>query len=513
MKKTIMMMLCGLAAVALIGCSCVPAEPEPAPAPAVKPAPAPAPKPAPIVQGAYNRVSQDYLCAGCGALKIEKVMPETVTLNSPFDYVITATNLTGQPLTDIVIKDRLPDGYKYASSNPSGTLDGRVLSWKLDTLGPNASQKIIVTGSATQVGWIQTCADATYVMLACAKTQVVQPAVTVTKTGPANVLVCDPITYTFTVANKGTGTAANVKLTDTLQDGLTTQDGQKVINLALGNLAPQQTVTKTVAVKAAKTGTYKNEAIVTADGNLKAQSEAVTTTVTQPVLAITKTGRETEYLGRQVSYDITVTNKGSAAAKQTVVTDTLPAGVTDVKSTQNGALAGNVITWQVGDLAPNATKTMSVSYVPGSEGTYANTAKATAVCAEAVSASSKTAIKGIPAVLLEVIDISDPIAVGQNETYVITVTNQGTAQDTNIRITATLEDTMEFVSAQGATNGTFADRKVTFAPLATLAPKAKATWRVTVKANKAADARFMVILNTDQLGRDVGETEATNFYE
>lgn len=515
MKKMIMMMTCALLAVILIGCACTPAEPEPTPAPApvANPAPAPKPAPAPVATGAYNRASQDYLCSGCGALKIEKVMPETVQLNQPFDYVINVTNLTGQALSDIAIKDRLPEGYKYAGSTPEATADGRNLNWKLDTLGPNAVQKIIVKGSATQVGWIQTCADATYVMLTCAKTQVVQPALMITKSAPANVLICDQIPLTFTVTNKGTGTAANVTLSDTLPENMTTQDGQKVINMPLGNLNPQQSVTKTVVVKASKAGTYKNEATATAEGNLKAQSEVVTTVVAQPVLAIEKKGRENEYLGRAVTYDITVTNKGSAAAANTVVTDTLPAGITDVKANQGGTVAGNVATWQIGSLAPNASKTVSISYVPGNEGTFSNTAKATAVCADAVSASSQVAIKGIPAILLEVVDVSDPIAVGQNETYVITVTNQGTAQDTNIRIIATLEDTMEFVSASGASNGAFADGKVTFEPLATLAPKAKATWRVVVKSLKAADTRFMVQLNSSQLGRDVSETEATNFYE
>ncbi|MCE5185315.1 MAG: DUF11 domain-containing protein [Planctomycetaceae bacterium] len=512
MKKVITTMMCALMAVLIVAC-CTPPEPQPAPAPAPAPVAKPAPKPAPVPVSTVNRASQDYLCSGCGALRIEKVMPETVQLNQPFDYVINVTNLTGQTLSDILVRDRLPENYKYAGSSPEGTLEGRVVSWKLNTLGPNATEKIVVKGAATQVGTVQTCADATYIMLACAKTQVVQPALAIAKTAPANVLICDPIPLTFTVTNKGTGTATNVRLTDTLPDGLTTQDGKKVIDMPLGNMAPQQSISKTVVAKAAKTGTFKNEAFAAADGNLKAQSETTSTVVTQPVLAIEKVGRQSEYLGRQVSYDITVTNKGDAAANNTVVTDTLPAGITDIKATQGGIVAGNVVTWQVGALAPQAKKTVSVSYVPGNEGTFANTAKATAVCAEAVSASAQVAIKGIPAVLLEVIDVSDPIAVGQNETYIITVTNQGTAHDTNVRVTANLEDTMQFVSASGATNGTFEGGKVTFAPLATLAPKAKATWRVVVKAVKPADARFMVLMRTDQLGRDVGETEATNFYE
>ena len=40
--------------------------------------------------------------------------------------------------------------------------------------------------------------------------------------------------------------------------------------------------------------------------------------------------------------------------------------------------------------------------------------------AEAVSASAQTQIDAIAAILLEVIDLSDPIEVGGNETYLIT---------------------------------------------------------------------------------------------
>ena len=107
------------------------------------------------------------------------------------------------------------------------------------------------------------------------------------------------------------------------------------------------------------------------------------------------------------------------------------------------------------------------------------------------------------------VDISDPIAVGNNETYVITATNQGSAPDTNIRITCTLENTQQYVSSSGATTGSSAGSTITFAPLATLAPKAQATWRVTVKAVKAGDVRFTAVMNTDQLTRPVQETEAT----
>ena len=120
---------------------------------------------------------------------------------------------------------------------------------------------------------------------------------------------------------------------------------------------------------------------------------------------------------------------------------------------------------------------------------------------------------GIAAILLEVIDVTDPIEIGDNETYEIAVTNQGSDYSTNIRITCTLEDTMQYVSSSGPTKGTLDAKTVTFDPLASLAPKAKTTWKVVVKALSAGDVRFKVEMIEDCLKRPVEETEATNFYK
>jgi uncharacterized repeat protein (TIGR01451 family) len=511
MKKCIYVLVSIAVVMAVTGCACMQAEPEPLPV--VKPAPAPAPAPAPVAKagacGNYT-VSQNYLSAG--AIRIDKTMPATVQLNAPFEYVITATNTTDMLLSDVVIRDRLQDNLKYVGSTPEGALAGNMVTWKMDTLGPKASEKITVKVSAGQVGCVQTCADATYVVLACAKTEVVQPALALVKTAPERVTICENIPFQFTVTNKGTGTATNVRLTDTLANGLKA-DGKTTIDLALGNLAPGQSVSRTVVVKADKTGTYRNQASAVADGNLKADSGVTQTVVTQPVLTIEKTGSKNEWIGRTISYDIVVANKGDAPAVETVVTDTIPGNVTEVKASDNGQVAAGKVTWNLGTLAAGASRKLTVSYKPSGAGEYKNEARATAVCTEAVAASAATQIAGIPAVLLEVIDVDDPIEVGKNETYIIVVTNQGSAPDTDIKMKVFLEDSMEFVSAGGATRGSFADGAVTFDALPSLAPKAKAEWRVVVKAVKAGDVRLRVTMNTKELQRDVMETEATRFFE
>ena len=121
-------------------------------------------------------------------------------------------------------------------------------------------------------------------------------------------------------------------------------------------------------------------------------------------------------------------------------------------------------------------------------------------------------MKGVPAILLEVIDISDPIEVGADETYVITVTNQGTADDNNIRIECTLPAEEDFVSAEGPTKFNAEGKSVVFEPLSSLAPKAKVTYRVVVKGTSAKDVRFKTSLTSDMLTSPVEETESTHVY-
>ena len=121
-------------------------------------------------------------------------------------------------------------------------------------------------------------------------------------------------------------------------------------------------------------------------------------------------------------------------------------------------------------------------------------------------------VKGIPAILLECVDVSDPIEIGSKETYVITVTNQGTAADTNVVIKCTLPVEQEYISSTADTKVTVDGKVVTFAPLKKLAPKAKAVYRIVTKGVKAGDSRFKVSLTSDQMTSPAEETESTRIF-
>ena len=166
----------------------------------------------------------------------------------------------------------------------------------------------------------------------------------------------------------------------------------------------------------------------------------------------------------------------------------------------------------LGTLKPGDSATVDVKVNAARMGTAKNVAVAKAFCAED-EASAVTVIRGIPAILLECIDIADPIQIGKIETYEITVTNQGTAEDTNILIKCVLPPEMTYVGTTGPTQATVSGQTVTFAPVKTLAPKAKITFTVKARGVSAGDSRFKVTLDSDQITSPVEETESTTVYK
>lgn len=486
---------------------------KPAPKPVAKPIAKP--KPAPVAQkaeGPCGPSSVVRVYPGNNVVKIDKQMPTEVQLNAPFSYTIKVTNLSDYLVTDIVVTEQTAANFKLESATPAAQVSGNTLVWVMPELEPGQSETIIVKGMAISTDCITNCATIKYTVPACANVAVVEPKLQLAKTAPAEVLLCSNIPIKITVTNTGTGDAKNVKVTDNLPAGLKTTDGKTSLTMDAGTLKAGESKSYTLTAKAAKTGSYTNTATASSEGGLIAKA-ATTTIVRQPVLSIVKRAPEKRYLGRDITYQITVSNNGDAPATSLIVEDKVPSGTAFVSASANGKNTSGTVAWNLGTVDPGQTKSVSMTVKPSAAGTINNTATAKATCAEMVKASASTVIAGIPAVLLEVIDVHDPIEIGKTETYVITATNQGTAVGTNIKIECILESNMSYASSEGPTRATVTGSKITFAPLPKLAPKAKATWKLNVKALSEGDVRFKVIMNTDQTGRPVEETESTHLYE
>ncbi len=450
---------------------------------------------------------------GTSVLLVERVFPAEIYAGRPFDYDITVSNLTDMNLREVVLSDYCASNFKMTSSSPEASAATPPnFTWRLGDLEPKASKTVKIKGEATGAGAITSCATVSYNSLLCATASVVEPALRVALSAPSEVTACDPIPVKLTVTNTGTGTVRNARVVGTLPEGLRAQ-GQRAFSFDAGALGAGQTREFLLSAQALETGSYTMNATASAEPSLKAEAAAATTVVTKPALSLTMEGQSKRYFGAPVCFDLTLKNTGDASAKGTTVEVPIPAGSQFVSASNGGRASATSVVWTFGSLDPKANKTFSVCFNPSGIGSVAATASAKATCADATAARAATDVEGIPAVLLEVIDVNDPVLVGETTEYLITVTNQGSKTDTNIKIVCALGDESTYVRASGATSGSLNGKTITFAPLASLAPKAKAEWRVVVKAAKSGDVRFGVEMDTDFLTKNVTETEATRFYE
>lgn len=448
------------------------------------------------------------------ALLLTQVSPRHVRAGQSYTTTVYACNLTRMPLQNVVVTQDSIANLRLGDASPAGSRSASgATQWALGDLGPGETKSITFSATAPEVGTSSCCMSASYNNTLCSTVQVVQPALAVLTKGPAEILQCEPLAYVIEVRNSGTGPAENVIVRGALPAGVTTTDGRNAVEFNVGTLAQGETRSFNVACKAAKSGRFETFAEANGSGAISAKSQPVVTLVKQPVLELAVSCQDRTYIGRDATFEVMVKNTGDAAARNTVVTSPLPAGAQFVRATEGGALQGQNVVWTIPSLASGESKSASVTLKTPASGSLRASATAQGVCAPAVSKECSTSVVGIPAILLECVDIDDPLEVGGQTTYVITVTNQGSAADSNIRVVCDLPSQQDFVSATGATSGSAQGRTITFAPLASLAPKAKAEYRVTVKANAEGDARFKTRLTSDQFKNPIEETESTNLYK
>ena len=470
-------------------------------------APAPAPKPMAPAKIAAP-VGSNCFTLKNDLLQLNKCVPPVATLGENVQADLTLTALAN--CADAVVTDTIPSGSTYVKSEPTATVEGRKLTWTFDTLEKCAVVAIKVLYKADREGNLVNCATMTAIPRGCAVTVIGKATLEIAKNGPALAKIGQQIGYTVIVKNTGSAIARDVVVTDNVPDGLSAASGQKILHFNVGDLAPGQSKEIAVPLTANKRGRFCNVAVAKASNAAQVQDDACTT-VQQPGLDIAKSGTKQQFLGRTASYQIVVSNTGDTDLQDVTVTDTAPSA-TRIVSADGASITGNTATWKLATLAKGAKKNLDVVLTSTTAGTHCNEVGVKSSDGLTANAKACTLWKGVPAVLIEVVDYPDPISAGDSTTYTIRVTNQGTADDNNIKIVANFGKEIDPVSASGSTAGTVSGKTVTFGTVAALAPKQVVSWTVKAKGAAAGDHRLKVQLTSDMLTSPVTEEESTHVY-
>jgi uncharacterized repeat protein (TIGR01451 family) len=215
---------------------------------------------------------------------------------------------------------------------------------------------------------------------------------------------------------------------------------------------------------------------------------------------------------RPVEICLIARNPGTGPTAKAAIRLSLPANASVINVSDGGVASQQVVTWELPNLEPKASRKVCLRVNAPEPGLLTFDAVATAANINPARSSCFTKVTGVPAVLLETVDLEDPIEIGGQIIYRITVTNQGSAELTNLKLDFHLPTNEEFVVGDGPTAIRKTETSISTDRLLTLAAKDRAVWRVTVKALQPGDVRFKIDLTSDQFEKPITQEESTRLY-
>ncbi|MEA5460979.1 SdrD B-like domain-containing protein [Arcicella sp. LKC2W] len=418
---------------------------------------------------------------------------------------ITVKNLGPQTAKGINVSSTLPSILEYIGQTGGLAKAGSVLSASLDSLGkdsvkvytfkakvigngtttitasststttdPNPTNNsgsgsggaTIVVGSTTQTG-ADVVITITTDKASYAKGETITTTITVTNLGPQTakgINIASVIPGTFTYVSQTGGLVKNGSLLTATLDSLI-KGGVKVYTYTA-------TLNTDVETTIAAGGTS-----ITADPNPSNNNGSgagktiinvgkVDNTVADVAVVITS-DKTTAKVGENVNFLLTLTNNGPATAKQVVLTNAIPAGMTFVSSSTGQTLTSGAVTVSLDSLLKGQTRTYAYVATMNVKSNVTNTVSVNSLLDNVgpnnfsfVTINGDTTTVVTPPAGTGKLDLAlaftadkQLTALNDEVTFTLTVKNNGPAIATNVVVDNLLPKHLSFVSGDPAKNG------------------------------------------------------------
>lgn len=453
-----------------------------------------------------------YLGSQTPSLSVDWVTPASIQLGQEGIYELVLQNPGRVPVERIVIEQVLPRGFRLVDAQPNPEQNGEEPVWRISRLAPQEEARITLRLVPEVPGEAQSQARVTFSTFSTASFSVVEPMLEIAVEGDNTVIVGNQSIFTVTVRNPGTGAATNTILNVKFPEGLTHVADSSTYDL--GTLNPDEARSIQVVADVVGLGEQTAEFIAVADGGLRDEADKQVRALGAR-LELTMDGPGFRYVTRPAQYTMQIRNTGTAAAQNLRLRCGVPASFEFLEADHGGRFdaSGNTINWFLGQLNPGEEIELQCNLRAMDKGEFPIAAQAVAERGLSANVQHSTVVEGIAAILLEVVDVDDPVEVGTDTFYEILITNQGTNFATNVQIIGEAPEGIAILGGKGPTNGRIEGQTIRFAPLPRLAPRADAIYRVMVRGGKAGDFRMKVQATADTLDEPVMELESTKVYQ
>ncbi|MBW3543053.1 MAG: DUF11 domain-containing protein, partial [Planctomycetes bacterium] len=280
-----------------------------------------------------------------------------------------------------------------------------------------------------------------------------------------------------------------------------------------GSIGPGETRRVRLALAAAKGGSHELKVEARGDTEL-VHAAAAEVEVIAPSIQVALTGPGLRYIGRNAVYRVNVANDGTAPSNQIRVEYQVPEGFTFVRAGQSGSYdnLSRAVVWFVDRLDAGKTTELDVELTAARLGSFEHVVAATTE--QGLRAENRLAsdIDGTASLVLEIVDLDDPIEVGAETAYEIRVRNDGSRSAQNVVLSCELPPGVDLLDAKGPTESAAGQGRVRFGALPELPPGKTALYRVNVRGTSEGHRRFRALLASDSIHEPLTVEELTRFY-
>ena len=442
---------------------------------------------------------------------IQKRAPAEVKVGKPAAFIINVRNVGAVEALDVEVHDRIPAGMRLADASPPPQIQGNLLMWQIGSMPAGDERTITLQLIPEQEGELGSVARVSFEAAASVRTIATRPMLKIEQQTPEKVLIGQQLEIGITISNTGSGKATNVEIWEDVPIGLSHPEGPQ-LKQNIGTLMPGEVRNDSLFLKAEKPGIIQNTIRLVGDDGLTTE-ETVAVEVIAPQLQVTLKGPSRRFLERQASYELNVSNAGTAAATNVEISVQLSRGFTFVSTDFEGQYDPNrhAVFWSLAQLPPGSNGVVPLTLLPVETGEQVIKISASADLSSVAQTERKMTVEGFADLDFSITNPKGPIEIGADTTYDIVVHNSGSKPDTNIRVQVQLPAGLELLSVDGDA-GTDGNGLVAFQPKTQLAPGQEFKYRVRVRGTTAGTHIAKAVVVSDQSSVPVTKEDTTRVY-
>lgn len=448
-------------------------------------------------------------------MQIHKRAPEEITVGKKATFVITVRNAGNATAHDVTVVDRIPRGARFSDASPSTSpaADG-LLTWKLGEMNAGDEKTINLQIIPEAEGEVGSVASVHFAAQASVRTIATAPQLEVVADSTGPVIIGQSQQVAVTIRNTGSGISRGVRLEADIPSQLKHESGEAQLEAFIGDLRPNESKRLVLNVAAVQPGQATCPLRAVNEDGIQAQTQFAVD-VRAPQLAATIAGPARRYLERQATYQIVVTNSGTAVARNLYFDVHLPVGLKFISADIAQATyhpESHSITLGLAELNPGASGTFTVTVLPVELGPQNIRFNATGDLGVTAEAKGQMVVEGLSELTFAISQDNGTVEVGATTTYSVQISNVGNQSDKSVQLLVQIPEGAKLLKVDAPVDFREEPGRLVFAPLSEMRSRDMKTIRFQVQHNRAGNQVIRAQLTSANWPVPVLKEEGTLVY-